>query len=139
MYVYPAGSIQINSIGTAAYVQRSAPEYIQGSAAEYAQHSTTEYVQRSAIVIQILELLQHHLVLSILNETQDQLHLSQAIIKNAVEQIQNEMLAVVLTDSISAEDTANVSSDLTELDTEDEKIFKEEEEERKGRMEATKG
>jgi hypothetical protein len=52
-----------------------------------------EMVVRST---QILELLQHHLVLSILNETQDQLHLSQAIIKNAVEQIHNEMLALVL-------------------------------------------
>ncbi|KAF8538645.1 hypothetical protein BDD12DRAFT_884608 [Trichophaea hybrida] len=103
-----------------------------------------EMVVRST---QILELLQHYLVLSILNETQDQLDLSQAIIKNGVEQIQNEMLALVLTDSISAEDTANCTgstvgrsgSDLTELDTEDEEILKEEEEERKGRMEATKG
>ncbi|KAF8541771.1 hypothetical protein BDD12DRAFT_908404 [Trichophaea hybrida] len=33
------------------------------------------------------------------------------------------------TDPISAEDTANVSSDLTELDTDDEEVLKEEEEE----------
>jgi hypothetical protein len=32
-----------------------------------------------------------------------------------------------------------VSSDLTELDTEDEELLKEEEDERKGRLEATKG
>ncbi|KAF8539112.1 hypothetical protein BDD12DRAFT_883249 [Trichophaea hybrida] len=50
---------------------------------------------------QILELLQHYLVLSILNDTQDQ----------------------------PPSDTANVISDLTELDTEDEEILKEEEEE----------
>jgi hypothetical protein len=45
---------------------------------------------------QILEILERHLVLSILNETQEQRHPSQITIKNTVEQIHKEMLASAL-------------------------------------------
>jgi hypothetical protein len=44
---------------------------------------------------QILEFLQHHLVRSISNETQAQLHPSQVTMKNAVEQIHEKILASV--------------------------------------------
>jgi hypothetical protein len=44
----------------------------------------------------ILELLQRHLVISISNETQEQLHPSQVAMENAIEQIHRKMLASVL-------------------------------------------
>jgi len=43
----------------------------------------------------ILELLQRHLVLSIPNETQEQLHRSQVAMKSAIEQTHGKMLASV--------------------------------------------
>jgi len=64
-----------------------------------------------------------HQVLSISNETQDQLHRSQVTIYNAVEPIQKEMLAWILIPHLR---TANDSSHLTGLDTEDEKVLEEE-------------
>jgi len=76
---------------------------------------------------QIPELLQRYLVLIFWNQTQEQLYPSQVTIKNAVEQIYKEMFASVRTDPTSVEDTADESSDLTELDTQDGEVLKEKE------------
>jgi len=91
MYVHSASSIQLNSISTTVYVQCSITVSKRKSNAHFI--AMAEMVVDSA---QILELLQRHLVLSISNETQEQLHPSQVTMKNAVEQIHKEMLASIL-------------------------------------------
>jgi hypothetical protein len=91
IYVHLAGSIQLNSINAIAYVQRSATVSKRKSSAHFT--AMAEMVVPSA---PILELLQRHLVISISNETLEQLHPSQVAMKNAIEQIYMKILASVL-------------------------------------------
>jgi len=100
MYVHSAGSIQLNSISAIVYAQRSATVSKRKSSAHLI--AMAEMVVHSA---QILELPKRHLILSISNQTQEQFHTSQVTMQNAVEEINKEVLANVLTDPRSAEVT----------------------------------
>ncbi|KAF8533215.1 hypothetical protein BDD12DRAFT_899920 [Trichophaea hybrida] len=73
---------------------------------------------------QILQFLQRHLVLSSLNGTQEQLHLSQVIVKHHQANTQGD--AGMWSDPASTEDAADDSSEMTELDTEDGEVLEEE-------------
>jgi len=81
------------------YTQRSAAKYVQPSATIAMRRSSAHFIAMAEMVVhsaQLLKLLQRYLVLSISNETKDQLHPSQVKMNNAVEQIHKEMFASVL-------------------------------------------